>query len=73
MGAEFGFVPLPDEDTEAHRVFGQCEECGVMTCRGDAPDPYAAADMHTNEARRPGHSARYAALALWGRRGDRRR
>ena len=38
MDTEFGFVPLPDEGTEAYRVFERCEECNVMTCRGEAPD-----------------------------------
>lgn len=54
MDTEFGFVPLPDEDTEAYRAFELCEECNVMACRGDAPDPYAAADAYSNEAWSPG-------------------
>ena len=69
MDTEFGFVPLPDEDTEAYRIFEMCEECNVMTCRGEAPDPYAAARAYSAEPWRPGHCARYAALTLWGKEG----
>ena len=69
MDAEFGFVPLPDEDAEAYRIFEMCEECNVMTCRGEAPDPYAAARAYSAEPWRPGHCARYAALTLWGKEG----
>lgn len=72
MDTEFGFVPLPDEGTDAFRVFGECEECNVMTCRGEAPDPYAAAAAYSGESWCPGHCARYVALtlhALFGKEG----
>lgn len=69
MDTEFGFVPLPDEDTEAYRIFEMCEECNAMTCRGEAPDPYAAALAYSAEPWCPGHCARYAALTLWGKEG----
>lgn len=45
MDTEFGFVPLPDEDTELYALFEKCEECSVTKCRIEAPDPYAAEEM----------------------------
>lgn len=64
MYAEFGFGPPPEEGTESFALLGLTEERGVMTCRGEAPDPHAAAEALTGEPWRPGHCARYAALTL---------
>lgn len=65
METEFGFAPLPEEGTDAYEAFLLTEECSVTTCRGDAPDPYAAALAYSCEPWCPGHCARYAALTLW--------
>lgn len=69
MDTESGFVPLPEEGTGAYRVSESTEECSVMTCRGEAANPYEAAEAFTGEPWCPGHCARYAALTLWGKEG----
>ena len=67
MDTGYGFVPLPEEGTEAFHVLGLTEECSVTVCRGDAADPYEAACAYTGKPWCPGHCARYAALTLWGK------
>ena len=64
MDTEYGFVPLPEEGTDAFRYFEMSEECSVMVCRGEAPDPYAAAAAYSGEPWCPGHCARFVALTL---------
>ena len=64
MDTMYGFIPLPEEGTEAYGLLGLTEECNAMHCRGDAGDPYEAADLYGGMGWCPGYCTRYKYLTL---------